>query len=173
MNLIITCPRHNEEEASNEIKKILIENGEKDPVITITKMSGIITANIQNNPFDLIKKIRNRIFEEPWFLRYCLRIIPIQGIVFTEIEEISKEVQKHIKCIEDEHSFRITIEKRNSNLSKNEIITKIAESIKNKVSLEHPDWIILIEILGEKTGISVLKNDDILSKVIIKRSISD
>jgi tRNA acetyltransferase TAN1 len=53
------------------------------------------------------------------------------------------------------------------------LITKIAKNIKNKVSLENPDKIIQIEILGGITGMSILKKSDILSVEKTKRSMSD
>jgi tRNA acetyltransferase TAN1 len=53
------------------------------------------------------------------------------------------------------------------------VITKIANKIKNKVSLENPDKIIQIEILGGITGMAVLKKSDILSVEKTKRSLSD
>ena len=65
------------------------------------------------------------------------------------------------------------LKKRNSDLSSKEIITKIANNIKNKVSLEFPDRILLIEILGNKTGVSILKKSDILSTEKTKRSMSE
>ena len=77
------------------------------------------------------------------------------------------------KQILDDETYRISIEKRNSDLSSKEIITKIANQIKNKVSLEFPDRIVLIEILGNKTGISILKKSDVLSIEKTKRSISE
>jgi tRNA acetyltransferase TAN1 len=73
----------------------------------------------------------------------------------------------------DGETYRISIEKRNSDLSSKEIITKIADKIKNKVSLEFADKIILIEVLGNKTGISILKKSDVLSIEKTKRSISE
>ncbi|MEO2199814.1 MAG: RNA methyltransferase, partial [Nitrosopumilus sp.] len=45
--------------------------------------------------------------------------------------------------------------------------------IKNKVSLDYPDKIILIEILGIVTGISLIKKSDILSLEKTKRSMSE
>ena len=75
-------------------------------------------------------------------------------------------------CIRD-RTYRISIEKRNSELSSKEIITKIANKIKNKVSLEFPDKVLLIEILGNKTGVSILKKSDILSTEKTKRSMSE
>ena len=69
--------------------------------------------------------------------------------------------------------YRISIEKRNSDLSSKEIITKIANNIKNKVSLEFPDKILLIEILGNKTGVLFLKNQIFSAPKKTKRSMSE
>lgn len=173
MNLIITCPRHFEEEASEEIKRILIELGDQEPKIIISSMPGILTGITSLNPIESIEKIREKILDEPWSIRYCLRIIPIQGVCKTNIKEIEDEILKKIGVIKSEDSYRITIEKRNSKVSSDEIISKIAKNISNKVSLDSPDWVILIEIIGDEAGVSVIRNNNILSVEKTKRSLSD
>ena len=173
MNLIITCPRHFEEEASEEIKRILIELGDQEPKIIISSMPGILTGITSLNPIEAIEKIREKILDEPWSIRYCLRIIPIQGVCKTNIKEIEDEILKKIGVIKSEDSYRITIEKRNSKVSSDEIISKIAKNISNKVSLDSPDWVILIEIIGDEAGVSVIRNNNILSVEKTKRSLSD
>lgn len=173
MNLIITCPRHFEEEASEEVKRILIELGDQEPKIIISSMPGILTGITSLNPIESIEKIREKILDEPWSVRYCLRIIPIQGVCKTNIKEIEDEVLKRIGVIKSEDSYRITIEKRNSKVSSDEIISKIAKNILNRVSLDSPDWVILIEIIGDEAGVSVIRNNNILSVEKTKRSLSD
>jgi tRNA acetyltransferase TAN1 len=173
LNLIITCPRHFEEEASEEVKRILIELGDQEPKIIISSMPGILTGITSLNPIESIEKIREKILDEPWSVRYCLRIIPIQGVCKTNIKEIEDEVLKRIGVIKSEDSYRITIEKRNSKVSSDEIISKIAKNILNKVSLDSPDWVILIEIIGDEAGVSVIRNNNILSVEKTKRSLSD
>lgn len=173
MNLIVTCPRHLEPETEEELIDILEEFGDSDVKVSITNMSGILTVDTNLNPIEVVKKIKERLLDEPWSVRYCKRIIPIQKVVESKIEEIEKSVSELSNQIFDEETYRISIEKRNSDLSSKEIITKIADKIKNKVSLEFADKIILIEILGNKTGISILKKTDILSTEKTKRSISE
>ena len=136
-------------------------------------MSGILTAETKLDPIDVVRKIKEMLLDEPWSVRYCLRIIPMQKIIETTIEEIEKSVVELSDQILDDETYRISIEKRNSDISSKELITKIAGKIKNKVSLENPDKIILIEILGAKTGMSILKPSDILSVEKTKRSLSD
>ena len=136
-------------------------------------MSGILTAETKLDPIKVVRKIKEMVLDEPWSVRYCLRIIPIQKVIETKIEEIEKTVSDMSQEITDGETYRISIEKRNSNLSSQEIIKKIANKIKNKVSLEFPDKVVLIEILGNKTGISILKKSDVLSIEKTKRSISE
>jgi len=173
MNLIITCPRHLEPETEEELRDILEEMGDSKPTITITNMSGILTAQTSLVPVQIVEKIKEMILDEPWSVRYCSRIIPIQKVIETQVDEIEKCVSEISEQILQDDKYRISIEKRNSDISSKEIITKIANQIKNKVSLEYPDKVILIEILGNKTGVSILKKSDVLSIEKTKRSISE
>ena len=169
MNLIITCARNLESETKNEIRKILDELGDQEPEILNVGMRGILMVNTIIKPSKIIDCVKNKIIEEPWLIRYCLRIIPIQRMTDTEIDKIKQNVIKLKDTIQKNDSYRITIEKRNTSISSNEIITEVAEIFPNKVSLNQPDWIILIEIIGNETGISILKNDELFSLDKAKR----
>jgi len=169
LNLIITCARSLESETKNEISKILDELGDQEPEILNVGMRGILMVNTLIDPSKIIDYVKNKMIEEPWLIRYCLRIIPIQRITDTEIDKIKQNVIKLKDTIQKNDSYRITIEKRNTSISSNEIITEVAEIFPNKVSLNQPDWIILIEIIGNETGISILKNDELFSLDKAKR----
>ena len=173
MNLLVTCARHLEGDTEDELIDILDKLGDSNVKILVSSMSGIITVETKLEPIEVVRKIKEMILDEPWSIRYCLRIIPIQKVVKTNIEEIEKTICSMSDQIEKKESYRILIEKRNSDISSKEIITKIANGIKNKVSLDFPDKVILIEILGIVTGISILKKSDILSLEKTKRSMSD
>jgi len=173
LNLIITCARHLESETKQELSSILEKIGDSESSIIITNMSGILTAKTKLEPIEVVKKIKAMLLDEPWCIRYCLRIIPIQKIIETNIESIEEGISDLINLISDEESYRISIEKRNSNISSQEIISRVAKKIKNKVSLEFPDKVVLIEVLGNKTGIAIVKKTDILSVEKTKRSLSE
>ena len=173
MNLIITCARHLEEDTEEELRDILDELGDSEIEVSISDMSGILTAQTKLEPIEVVKKMKEILLDQPWSIRYCLRIIPIQKVIETKIELIEKAISNISNQILDGETYRILIEKRNSDISSKEIITKIAHEIKNKVSLDFPDKIILIEILGGMTGISILKEADILSIEKTKRSMSE
>jgi len=173
MNLIVTCARHLEGDTEDELIDILGELGDSDVKISVSSMSGIITAETKLDPIQVVRKMKEMLLDEPWSIRYCLRVIPIERVIETGIKEIEKTISSMSNQIEEKESYRILIEKRNSDISSKEVITKVANKIKNKVSLDFPDKIILIEILGIITGISIIKKSDILSLEKTKRSMSD
>ena len=173
MNLIVTCSRHLEGDTEDELIDILEELGDSDVKISVSSMSGIITVETKLDPIEVVRKMKEMVLDEPWSIRYCLRVIPIQRVVETSIEKIEKIILSMSDQIEEKESYRILIEKRNSDISSKEIITKIANGVKNKVSLDFPDKVILIEVLGIVTGISILKKSDILSLEKTKRSMSE
>ena len=170
MNLLVTCARNLETETKNEIGKILDEIGDQESEILNVGMRGILMVNTSIEPSKIIDWVNDKVVEEPWLIRYCLRMIPIQSVTETDTNEITKDVIKLKDVIQQNDSYRITIEKRNTDMSSTEIITEIAKIFPNKVSLNQPDWIVLIEILGNKTGISILKENEIFSLDKAKRA---
>ena len=96
-------------------------------------------------------------------IRFCSRLIPIEKECESNLSTINNEIKNMISCIKMEHSYRITIEKRDSQMKSKDIVTQIADLIPNKVSLEHPDWEIVIQVMGETTGLGILPKNSILS----------
>ncbi|MFM8659663.1 MAG: THUMP domain-containing protein [Candidatus Nitrosotenuis sp.] len=163
MNLIVTCARHFEADTQQELETILDELGDDNPQISTTEFSGILYVNTTLDPIDVIKKIREKLEDEPWSIRYTMRAIPVDTMVDTDVQKIADAAITQAKKLKPSDTYRITIEKRNSDVSSGGIITQIANKIPNKVSLEKYDWIVLVEILGTITGVSVLKDSDIIS----------
>ena len=170
MNLLGTCARNLETETKNEIGKILGEIGDQEPEILNVGMRGILLVKTNIETSKIIEWVKDKVVEEPWFIRYCLRIIPIQTITETKMTKIMENIIRLKDVIQENDSYRITIEKRNTDMSSTEIITDIAKIFPNKVSLNQPDWVVLIEILGDKTGVSILKENEIFSLDKTKRA---
>lgn len=174
MNLIITCPRHMEEEAAGEIEHVLDVMGDATPHVSITDMSGILTAKTALDPVSVSRGIGQMLADEPWSVRYCLRVIPIHRTVKAEPGAIAgAAIEMARRLVQKGDTYRITVEKRNTSLSSSDIISEIARSVDNKVSLEHADATILVEILGGTAGISVLHGSDIFSAERVRRSLGE
>ncbi len=173
MNLIVTCARRLEREAAGELGGILEGLGDAGHAISITRMPGILTAETGLDPSMVIRKTRERLADEPWHLRYCLRMIPVQAAAAARIEEIEEAVEAVRGGIAEGDTYRISIEKRDSDISGRDLISRIAKKFPNRVSLEDPDKIILVEVLGGEAGVAVIPKDGILSAEKAKRSLAE
>ena len=125
--------------------------------------SGIIQIKTKLDNMKILDDFKEIIEDEPWLIKYCSRIIPIQEECESKLDEIRNKVIGLSDIIKKNDTYRITIEKRQSSLHNIEIISKIADSLSNKVSLENSDWEIIIQILRNKTGISIIPPNSILS----------
>ena len=163
MNLIITCQRNLEDPTILEVKNMLERFGDVDAIIEKTVFSGIIQVQTSLDNIKVLDDFRELIDDEPWLIKYCSRIIPIQAECESKLDEITSKAIELSHVMKKDQTYRITIEKRHSSLHTKDIISNIADSISNKVSLKNSDWEIIVQILRDKTGISVIPPDTILS----------
>ena len=162
-NLLFSTPRRHEDDACSEMWFLLGEIGDKDSTVEKTHVSGLVVAKTTLDPFKAIEDLRSLLKKRPEEFRHTLRVIPIEAIVKTELEEIQEACLRLSVKIGKGESFRVTVEKRYTNLSATEIIEAVAEGIDRKVDLQSPDKIVLIEVLGGLTGVSVITPKDMLS----------
>ena len=164
-NLIISTSRGNEENACSEAWFLLGELGDRESIVERTEISGLIVARTRIDPFEAVNGLRRILRERPGEFRYILKVIPVEDVVRTDPEEIGRAVSRLAYKIGEDETFRVTVEKRHSSLPTGRIIEAAAKVIDRKVNLERPDRIVLIEVLGGLTGISIIRPDDILSVV--------
>ena len=165
-NLLATTSRGNERPMCNELLYLLQEQlGDAEAQVSKTKVRGLIVGKTRLDPCSVIEKFRAILNERPYEFRYALRILPIERVVSSDLEEIKHATAELATRIEANETFRVTVEKRFTTLHSKDIIEAAAGDIKRKADLENPDKILLIEVLGALTGLSLLKPIDILAVV--------
>ncbi len=162
-NLLITTSRGNEEDACSEIWYLLGEIGDSAVKVDKTGITGLIAAKTAFNPFEVIEEFRKILRERPYEFRYTFRVIPIEKVVRTDLGEIERTTTELASKIKKNESFRVTVEKRFTDTSTKDIIEAAAANIERKVDLSSPDKIILIEVVGGLTGISIIRPEQILA----------
>lgn len=162
-NLLITTSRGNEEDACSEIWYLLGEIGDSAAKVDKTGITGLIAAKTAFDPFEVVEKFRTILKERPYEFRYTLRVIPIEKVVRTDLGEIERTVTELASKIKENESFRVTVEKRFTDTSTSDIIEAAAANIERKVDLGKPDKIVLVEVVGKLTGISIIKPEQILA----------
>jgi tRNA acetyltransferase TAN1 len=86
------------------------------------------------------------------------------------MRESIKELSSRIQELQ---TFRITVEKRHSQISSVDIIHGMASEISRKVDLSNPDWIVLVEVIQNVAGLSVIRPYHIFSVVVEMRKLGD
>jgi tRNA acetyltransferase TAN1 len=162
-NLLATTYRGNERNARSELRYLLEQIGDPAANVDRTGISGLIVAKTILDPFEVIRKFREILRERPYEFRYMLRIMPIEKVLRTSLEQIRNASIELSSKIGENETFRVTVEKRFTATPSKEIIEAAAAPIKKKVNLSKPDKILLIEVLGGFTGVAVAKSDEILS----------
>jgi tRNA acetyltransferase TAN1 len=169
-NLILSSSRFREESAQDEILELLQKFGDPEAECTITEIKGILLASTSLDSTLVVDKLKELTSEEPWEIRYVLRVLPVMKVVSAEIDDIVRAAVELGGVIKAGDKFKITIEKRHSSLEKKELIEAVASKFENRVDLENPDWIVMIQIVGALVGLSVIRPNQIFSSVIEKRS---
>ncbi len=162
-NLLVTTAKGSEEDACSEIWFLIGEMGDREVKVDKTGIRGLIAAKSALDPFAVISKLRNVLKERPYEFRYTLRAIPIEKVVHTDLNEIQQAITELASKITENETFRITVEKRFTTIQTADIIEAAAANILRKVDLTKPNRIVLIEVVGGSTGVSVIKPEDILS----------
>lgn len=166
-NLLATTARGNEKAMTHEIVYLLKDElGDVEAKASKTKIRGLIVAKTALDPVAAIEKFRMLLTERPYMFRYALRILPIQRVVQTDLAEIKKASAELASAkMSENQSFRVTVEKRFTELHTKDLIEAAVGDIKARVDLKNPDWVIQVEVLGALTGVSLIRPSDVLGVV--------
>lgn len=130
---------------------------------------GLVVAKTALDPIEVVRKLRSILRERPWEFRYILKVVPIEKVVKADVDALKGQAGEMAKGIGAEESYRITVEKRHSALSRKDVIDGMASSIERSVDLEEPKKILMVQVIGEQAGVSLLEPGDVLSVEVEKR----
>lgn len=169
-NLVISTSRGNERNTCSEMWYLLGDAGDRGSSTETTGVIGLVVAKTKLDPIKAIRDLRSLLKERPWEFKYTLKLVPIQKVVSAQLEEIEKAAVALSDGIGKEEKFRITVEKRHTDLSRTTIIDTIAKKIERTVDLDSPDKILLVEVIGQLAGVALITAHDVLSVEREKRT---
>jgi len=92
-------------------------------------------------------------------IRYIRRILILDAIVPTDAECVKKALEKLKHRIRGK--WRITLKTRGYRINRMEFIKKVAEPIFYPVDLENPEYVVIINILGDIAAISIVRAEEV------------
>ncbi|MDI9608886.1 MAG: L-threonylcarbamoyladenylate synthase [Candidatus Verstraetearchaeota archaeon] len=159
-NIIVTTQRGNER---NCMRELVTLSGETSIRFSRTGFPGLLKGEVPSDPVEFCRQLAAKLAEDPWRARFILKVTPIQEVTRAEGQEIRAAVRRLSGAIPEGASFRITVNKRGSEIRSSELIREVAREVERKVNLERPDWIVDIELIRDSAGVSVLRPGDIVS----------
>jgi len=112
---------------------LLGEVGDRGSTIETTSVIGLVVAKTKLDPIKAIRDLRVLLKERPWEFKYSLKLVPIQEVVEGNLDAITGAAVALAKGIETGEKFRVTVEKRHTDLSSKTIIDTVAKHIERIV----------------------------------------
>ena len=164
-NLLVACPRDRERAATSEIRYFIGDLlGDSELKVSRTPISGLLACRTSLDPFEVIRQLRVFAEENPYQFRFAIRFAPLEMCVDSEMGKIVEATEKLLPKIDESDTFRVTVRRRHTELENMEVVKAVAEVIPRNVDLDSPDKTVMVEIVGEWTGISILDSkEDVLS----------
>lgn len=172
-NLLASTYRRRENDLLSELWYFLRELGDSGVRASPTGLPGLAVLMTKLDPFYVVEEVTKRVSSEPWHFRFLLKIEPIEICVPTDLERIKQAVLNlAAKKLHPADTYRIEARVRLHALSKEEIISTVAPNVLNRVNLENPDKVILVEVIGDVSGVAVVEPRHIVSVQRLRRRLS-
>ncbi|MBO8175430.1 MAG: RNA-binding protein [Thermococcus sp.] len=159
--LLVTVPSGREGDASLELEWAL-----GDVKIRRTRWRGVLIVRT-----NLTKEEALRILKD-FETTAIFKIVPLEKFVKSKKEEIIEEGFKLAKArIKEGESFAVRCKRRGNWIRSSkeieiELGAKIKEKVNAVVNLDNPEWYVWIEVLGNRTAISVIRPEEIIKKEV-------
>ncbi|BDR92642.1 THUMP domain-containing protein [Vulcanisaeta souniana] len=163
-NLVVSTGRRLEGRCADELKYIGDLVGMRIAQTSFTGFDGLITGYVDGDPVEFTRRLKDLVTGGHYVPRFVLKVVPVMRTVSTKIDEISKAaVELAGRYLSANETYKVEVRKRGVDLDRMDIIDSIASKISNKVKLEGPDKVIQVEVFPSRTGISVIREDDVFS----------
>ena len=167
MSFLISSQRSFERDALSEAYYLISDVLGHNTKLLKSRVPGLSLLRLTDDSSDplIIMKGIQKYIEEEGPLVACLKIVPLQLLIKTNLPEIIIQASEKAKeIILPSNSWRLAVNKRQTKLGTFEVIEAVAEQINwGKVNLTDPDFEIRIEIIRDLTGISIFKPNTELS----------
>ena len=169
MSFLISSQRNIERDALSELFYVLSDVLKYNVRPLRSRVPGLSILSLIDSDkdiFEAIGKIRDYIMNKGPLIA-CLKIVPLERLIKTNISSIANIcLSLAQEKILSTYSWRINVNKRQTNLKTLDIIDTIAKKIDwGNVDLENPEYEIRVEVIRDLTGISVMQPHFELRKV--------
>lgn len=168
-NLIVTYDPSHAGSAKEEVKRVL-KKIKHDAKHLKSKVDGLFELKVKDAR-KTVKKLATLAKKTPGSLEKTFHWIPVDKWAKSTIKDMQNVIKKLEKDIKKTDKWKMDLSKRHYKKGNTtELILKLTEVVnKPNVDLEKPKKIIRVDIIGNKAGLSLLKDDELLNTVKLKK----
>ena len=166
MDLLISYSWGQYSRAKRETIRILRVFGDPEPMVEKSAVWGIAIAHTTLNNREVIRRCHALWWEQPQdSFEFAVKWVPVDHWCHTDLETIKWLIDHKISAqIGQEQSWGMKVYKRRwQKYQTIEIIEQLAADIDQKVDLSQPDFLLWVDVIGNRTAVSLLKPDEIFS----------
>ena len=163
-NLLVTHDHSHAGSAKVEVEKVLKAVKKKAKFLK-KDIDGVFKLRIPN-PKKVVKSL-GKLKRKKGMFEHTFHWVPIDKWVLTNVKTMQKEIKKLQKGIKKTEKWKLDLHKRQfDKIHFTELVLKLTEVVdKPKVDLESPQKILEVQVMGKKTGLSLLNKDELLTVV--------
>ncbi|MBI4170483.1 MAG: THUMP domain-containing protein [Candidatus Aenigmarchaeota archaeon] len=157
-NLLVTYNPAHPGKAEREVRALLDDFGAFEFVDSTVQ--GVFLIHVEG-PKNIISKMRKLPADS---FENTFKWVPIETWVSSDVKEMSKALKGYNEKIGEDESWKLMLFKRQyDDHSTTELIKLLTEHIERKnVDLKNPEKLVVVEIVGDKAGLSLLDKDEYL-----------
>lgn len=161
-NLLVTHEPSHAGSAKDEVEKALKAIKQKAKFLK-SDVEGLFKLRV-GNAKKAVKSL-GKLKSKKGMFEHTFYWIPIDKWIATNVKSMQKEVKKLQNGIKKTEKWKMDLHKRHfDSMHSTELIMKLTEVIdRPKVDLENPQKIVEVQIIGKKTGLSLLNKDEMLA----------
>ena len=166
MDLLVSYYWNHFSRARREVLYLLRKFGDPAPKVERTGVIGIAIIHTSLNNREVIQKCKE-LFKTGFVFRFAIKWVPVDFWCETSLASIKKMIDDNVTGgISENETWGMKVEKRRwRKYHTIQIIEHLAADINRKVKLNNPDKLIRVDVLGERTAISVLKPGETFSTI--------
>ena len=167
MDLLISFSWGRFYQTRKEAKRILKHLGDDHPMVEWTAVDGIAIAHTSLDNRQVISQCWELQRNSEASFEFAVKWIPVDYWCETDLTAMKRVIEENIRArIEPTETWAMKVHKRRWQVYHTaDIVAYLAPNINQTVNLNDPDKIVWIDVLGDKTAISLLKPEDIFSVV--------
>lgn len=150
--------------AKREILGALQRFGDAPAQVERTSVNGIAVVHTALDGREVVRRC-HELFRQEFAFAYATKWVPVDYWCHTDLEAMRTLLAQKVRdAIAEGETWGMKVEKRRwQQYHTHDIVLHLAHAIDRKVDLDHPDKLVRVDIVGDRTAVSVLRPGEIFS----------